>query len=255
MCLSAPLTPEDFQIEQHVSYSVALAAQRPLVEPTQRRRTCPAKIAFFSVTTLLGLSIALLFSDALMHCLVKLRQALLSRDVIAVALLVLLFLVVHAVQIRRRCKRSTRLLDLLTHSASTLACPIVHRESAAGQLRETQQQRTQRTCAKAKSAMRKNLHLRGLMQLHSVVHSLPAAESKNEDDSARGAARSYVETPSLHDFHFAVGAEVILPIEAAACQYDPDVSEHLRRLLEDRMAVLESGMGDDWLAAIPEEDF
>lgn len=99
--------------------------------------------------------------------------------------------------------------------------------------------------------LRRRLHHRALEQLHGVVSSIYCTEATCRNitqvlpkvrRSGRGAA----------NFHIDLGPGNLLPVEVAACQYAPDVSEHLRWLLEDRWDIVKSGLGDNWLASIPE---
>jgi len=62
------------------------------------------------------------------------------------------------------------------------------------------------------------------------------------------AARSH----GLHDWHEAMPAGFLMPVEVAACRFSPDVSSSLQRLLADRWWALEVEQHD--LAPVPEDE-
>lgn len=92
-----------------------------------------------------------------------------------------------------------------------------------------------------------------LDQLRDVVRSVSAGSSGDVADQElpRYGTRANVAPCGLYNFH-AAARGFLLPVEVAACQYAPDVSEHLQRLLEDRWAVLATGGFTVPLASIPE---
>jgi len=68
--------------------------------------------------------------------------------------------------------------------------------------------------------------------------------------SARVARASVPNSHNLHDWHEAAAARFLMPLEVAACRTDPEVCEHVQRLLADRWDIWDG----DCLEPIPEND-
>jgi len=105
---------------------------------------------------------------------------------------------------------------------------------------------------KSRRNSRKKLRLSAYEHLQDVLDSLGDSSTVDEDLEAADSPRSRVPSRSLYHFHASSGVDILLPVEVAACQYAPDVSEHLQRLLADRWAALESGHANSMLTSIAE---
>lgn len=99
-----------------------------------------------------------------------------------------------------------------------------------------------------------------LEQLQTVVRSLsgpaPAASQGQARDPGLGLGQLLGQAPrsGLFDYHVhaAPRQAFLLPPEVAACHYPADVSERMRRSLQDALAVSDSVGLRPWLPAIPE---
>jgi hypothetical protein len=90
----------------------------------------------------------------------------------------------------------------------------------------------------------------GLEQLNNIVMSLGDSASS---DLELSLASCMPNRANVHDYHVLPPADLLLPVEVAACQFPLDVSEHLQRLLQDKWAVVNSSFAcGGVLPSIPE---
>lgn len=110
------------------------------------------------------------------------------------------------------------------------------------------------TSSARKTHRRRHTLQRAFGQLNDVVRSVTAgsAEDAIEQFSPGCGVKVSAAQCGLYNYHTKCPRNLLLPVEVAACQYPPDVNEHLQRLLEDRWAVaLIDGVSVS-LASIPE---
>lgn len=104
---------------------------------------------------------------------------------------------------------------------------------------------------RARRALRRHLHRKALDELRTVVVALGVADDVRES-KVHSLSRSHVTAGGLRHLHKGLGSDNLLAGEVATYRYAPDIAEHVQRLLEDRSAVVESGIGEEWLTSIPE---
>lgn len=104
---------------------------------------------------------------------------------------------------------------------------------------------------RARRALRRHLHRKALEELRTVVVALGVADDVRES-KVHSLSRSHVTAGGLRHLHKGLGSDNLLAGEVATYRYAPDIAEHVQRLLEDRSAVVESGIGEEWLTPIPE---
>lgn len=93
------------------------------------------------------------------------------------------------------------------------------------------------------------------LYLHSAVvrleDILPSPFGSPSPLAARLSRRSAAGSHGLHDWHEALPAGFLMPVEVAACRSPPEVSAILQRLLADRWWELE--VGQTTMESVPED--
>jgi len=98
---------------------------------------------------------------------------------------------------------------------------------------------------------RRRLYIhKAVTRLEGILPSLCASQSLLASRLPRASAPG---SHGLHDWHEALPAGFLMPVEVAACRSPPEVRVSLMRLLADRWWELDAGLSP--LESVPEDDY